>query len=242
MANAAPRLLTRPELAAAFDVHPLTVTKWEAAGLPITERGSRGRPSKYSLPAVVAWFIQRELQARNVGDGTRLDPLHERALLDRRRREMVEFDLQVKRGEFVPREEFLRVYETHVLQARNALRALPSRALDRLNLSRSAAAVLAEMIDQVLEELADRRTQEEVDGEHNGDAEGRQDHAGDQTLLAPTSSNGTRANGNGHAGPYPAHAGARAIGPGAARGVPSTPGPADRDPGRAPLVALTVTG
>jgi hypothetical protein len=39
-------LVTRRELAARLGVHMQTVTKWEREGLPIAERGRRGRPSR----------------------------------------------------------------------------------------------------------------------------------------------------------------------------------------------------
>jgi phage terminase Nu1 subunit (DNA packaging protein) len=144
------------ELAQAFGTHALTITKWQASGLPIAERGSRGRPSRYRLPDCVQWFIRRELHARGVGNGHRLDPLVERAALDRQRRETLEFDLARKRGEYVRTRDAERLYSGHVLEARNQLRAIPSAARHRLNLSRDAAAVLAELIDTALEELAVR--------------------------------------------------------------------------------------
>lgn len=94
------RVLTRAELAAAFACHMQTVTKWERAGMPIARRGSRGRPSQYSLPDVVAWFIERELAARGA-PGSAISPLQEKALLDKARREEIALRLQIRRGELV---------------------------------------------------------------------------------------------------------------------------------------------
>ena len=61
------KLFTRSELAEAFGVAKLTITKWAAAGLPVADRGGRGRSSRYNLPAVVAWEIERRVQARGGG-------------------------------------------------------------------------------------------------------------------------------------------------------------------------------
>lgn len=54
-------LVTRPQLAAICGVSPLRVTKWAAAGLPIAERGRRGREYRYDVAAVMAWRRAREL-------------------------------------------------------------------------------------------------------------------------------------------------------------------------------------
>jgi phage terminase Nu1 subunit (DNA packaging protein) len=186
----APRLLTRREIAEAFNTHMQTITKWEAAGLPIAERGSRGRRSRYALPAVVAWYVNRESQARGVGNGA-LDPLHERALLDRQRRQALEFDLAKKRGDFVPLRAVELRWSRRIIEARNQMRGLPSRARQRLNLSLTDASVLADMVDQVLGELAD--TAPAMD-EKESDAyvgNGYGDHGGDTEGLARSSANGT---------------------------------------------------
>lgn len=57
--------LTRRELAAALNVHMQTVTKWEREGLPVAERGRKGKPSRYSELEVRAWLQAREEAARN---------------------------------------------------------------------------------------------------------------------------------------------------------------------------------
>jgi phage terminase Nu1 subunit (DNA packaging protein) len=148
-------LLTRHELAQAFDVHIMTPVKWQEAGMPVAERGSKGRPSRYSLPAVVSWFIQRELRARGIDNGAALDPLRERALLDRSRREAIDFELARRRGEYLLVRDVELMHARQIIAAKGQLRAIPSRAAQRLNMGRAGAAVIAELVDCALEELAD---------------------------------------------------------------------------------------
>lgn len=70
------RLLTRREVAAAFGVSPLRVTKWTAAGMPVVGRGGPGKESRYNLADVVAWRIEVEIQRRLAA---RADGLEEQA-------------------------------------------------------------------------------------------------------------------------------------------------------------------
>lgn len=154
-----PSLLDRKALAAAFGTHRQTIVKWEQAGMPIAERGRRGRPSRYALPAVVAWFVARELAARGV-DGAALDPTAERALLDRRRREEVEARLARTRGEWLLRTDFQRVLGKAVTEIRAKLLAAPrawALALTKAATERGPAGVeqaLMARVREILEALA----------------------------------------------------------------------------------------
>ena len=149
------RLLTRPELAAAFGVHPITVTKWEQAGLPIAERGSRGRASRYSLKDVMDWRVRRELRAHGIGDESngRLDPLAERALLDRARRKEVEHRLAVQRGEYVGVAEVEGRWLAIVTAVRERMLSLPATALQRGIIRPDREDDLIGLVDEALAEL-----------------------------------------------------------------------------------------
>lgn len=153
----APQLLTRTQLAGAFAVHPLTITTWGEQGMPTAERGTRGRASRYALPAVVQWYISRELEARGIPTGARLDPLHERALLDKRRREAIEFATAIKQGEYVKARAVELRWTSRIVIARDYLRGLPSRFKLRIpNLTSSDLGIIAEEIVHALNELADQ--------------------------------------------------------------------------------------
>lgn len=60
-------LVTRRELAERLDVHMMTVTKWERDGLPIAQRGRKGKPSLYSEVEVRAWLQARDEAAETAG-------------------------------------------------------------------------------------------------------------------------------------------------------------------------------
>lgn len=150
--------LTRKALAVAFGTHPQTIVKWESAGMPVAERGGPGRPSRYGLPEVVAWYIRRELAARGI-DPAALDPTTERALLDRRRREEIEQRLAKLHGEWLPRTEFQRVLSRVVHEIKAKLLAAPrawALGLVKAALGGPAAveAFLTVRIRDVLEALA----------------------------------------------------------------------------------------
>ena len=152
-------LVTRKELAVAFDVHEQTVTKWERDGMPIAERGTRGRPSRYRLPEVVAWYVNRELKARGVGvDLAALNPQAERALLDRRRREEVDLKLGVRRGQLLDAREVERATFEVARTIRDGVQNIPHRLSHELAAETDPAKVharLAEEIDNALTKIAD---------------------------------------------------------------------------------------
>jgi hypothetical protein len=72
--------LTRRELAAAFGVHMMTVTKWEQDGMPTAVRGRKGKPSVYRESDVRAWLDAREASAQKTGQ---VDVAQERARKER---------------------------------------------------------------------------------------------------------------------------------------------------------------
>ncbi len=150
----AARDLTRQELATAFAVHPMTITKWEAAGLPVAARGSRGRASRYSLPAAVRWFIDRELAARGGGDAGAADPVTERALLDRARRVDLERRAAEAAKALIPVAEVEQRWGAIATKVRDRLLALPARLVSR-GVAHADARLADAEIRAVLEGLAD---------------------------------------------------------------------------------------
>jgi len=124
------KLATRRELAAALDVHMQTITKWERDGLPIAERGSRGRPSRYSLEAVRAWRAAREEAARKV-DGP-LDPIQEKAARDHWQAELARQTHEIRHKTLLPAADVERAWAAEVAAVRAKLLALPTTYSDRI--------------------------------------------------------------------------------------------------------------
>lgn len=134
MANrkAGPRpndLLTRVDLADALNVHPMTITKWERQGMPIQERGRRGKPSMYSESAVRSWRAERDEAARNGGI---LDAVQERARKDRAQSLLAEQTLAIRARDLVPKDEVERAWSAEVAAVRTKLLAWPSTLSNRV--------------------------------------------------------------------------------------------------------------
>ena len=111
----------------------------------------------YALPDAVRWYVHRELSAHGVANGDRLDPATERALLDRRRRETIEFTTAIKHGEYVKARDVELRWARRVVTARDHLRSLPAALRLRMgHLSRAEEAIVAEVVEESLCELADQ--------------------------------------------------------------------------------------
>jgi phage terminase Nu1 subunit (DNA packaging protein) len=152
-----PKPLTRTELAAVYGVHPLTITSWQEAGMPVHQRGARGRASVYSLPDVNAWWLTRELGARAAGHGNGhgpLSPQAEKAALDRARRQELEHRLAKLKGATMPVREHEQQLIALVVQARTAFLALHSKLAHRFALSRDVVLGIDQEVRQILEDLA----------------------------------------------------------------------------------------
>jgi len=155
-------LVTRKGASELFGVSMMTITKWERDGFPVHTRGSRGRPSMYAMPDCIRWFSEREVRARG-GEGSQTrSPQEQRALLDGKRTEELELRIQLRRGELVEADEAARDLATVATATKSRLRRIPDAEADRLvgachgraNCRPAVRKVLAEAIDQALQELA----------------------------------------------------------------------------------------
>ena len=151
-------LLKRRALAAAFDVDVQTILKWERAGLPVT-RGTPGRPSVYRLTECVKWFVEREVRARGGNGSSSLNPLEQRALLDRTRREEIELRLAVRRAELIEAADVDRAWAAIVLAVRERILGLASTALQQGVVAPDQEAALDRLLRDALVELATQRDQ-----------------------------------------------------------------------------------
>lgn len=123
------RLLTRKELAEKLGVVQDTVTKWEQAGLPVAEPGSRGIASMFSLAAVKRWKRDREKAAQQNGT---VDLVRDRARKERAQAELSEQMIAVRAGELVPRSEVEEVWSKEIAAVRSKLLAWPATLSDRV--------------------------------------------------------------------------------------------------------------
>lgn len=150
-------LITRRDLAVLHKVNPMTVTKWEQAGMPCAEVGRRGTPSLYSPSDVKAWLAARE---RNARTGDAVDLTAARARKEQADAELKEQALKARAGKLLEASEVEATMDQMVTAIRTRLLALPASAAERV--ARAATkggadgveAALDEAVGQVLKELA----------------------------------------------------------------------------------------
>jgi len=134
-------LITRRELAARLGCHMQTITKHEREGLPIAERGRKGKASRYREVDVRAWLAMREAAATAVGY---LDMMQERARKERAQAILAEQTFSMRARELLPREEVERIWGAEVAAVRAKLLAWPTTLADRVH-----RAALVEGVDGV---------------------------------------------------------------------------------------------
>lgn len=156
-----PGLKTRRELAELMGLNMDTVTRWERAGMPIVERGGRGRPSFYDPEAVRAWLKERDAAARASTNGP-LDPTQEKARRERWQAMVARQTYLMRKRALLPAEEVEREEAARVAAARAKLLQVPTAYADGLHrtaLVEGAAGLekaLRKMVNEVLAELARR--------------------------------------------------------------------------------------
>lgn len=151
------KLLTRKEVAKAFDVHPMTITKWEQDGMPVAVRGSGGRASKYDKRKVAEWKAARDLAAQTPGA---VSVQQERARKERAQAILAEQTYQSRGKELLPRDEVKRVMASRAMAIRTKLLAWPTTLADKLHRASTLDGVagveraLNDAVHDVLVELA----------------------------------------------------------------------------------------
>lgn len=150
-------LMTRRDLAERLAKHPMTITKWESEGMPVAQRGGKGRASRYREVDVRAWLSARA-EAANVSG--LVDVAQERARKERAQAALAEQMFQVRSGELLPRIEVERVWDAEVVAVRSKLLSIPPTFAERVYQAAVSEGIggvermLAVSINEVLFELA----------------------------------------------------------------------------------------
>lgn len=127
-------MVTRRQLAQVLTVHMQTVTKWEMEGMPIAQRGGKGRPSFYDEAAVRAWRIRREeAAAANAAGAGQLNPTQEKARRERAQAQLAEQTFQIRMRDLLPRAEVERMWSGEYAALRAKLMSIPSTLADRVH-------------------------------------------------------------------------------------------------------------
>jgi P27 family predicted phage terminase small subunit len=122
--------ITRRELAQRLAVHMMTVTKWERDGMPIAERGRKGKPSAYREADVRAWLSARETAAAKSG---LVDVAQERARKERAQATLAEQSYKARERELLPAAEVEKVWNAEVQAVRAAILATYTTRADRIH-------------------------------------------------------------------------------------------------------------
>lgn len=152
-----PTTLTRRELAEALGCHMQTVTKWEREGLPIAERGRKGRPSRYDEVAVRAWLAEREERAQSP---QALDLVQERARKEHWQALLAEQTFRVRERKLLDADEVTKTWGAVVTAIRARLLTVPTSYADRIHRATTldglpgVERVLRDVMHDVLHELA----------------------------------------------------------------------------------------
>jgi phage terminase Nu1 subunit (DNA packaging protein) len=168
------QLLGRTQLALAFGVTPLRITKWAADGMPVVDRGGRGRQSRYDLAAVVDWRVRTQVQAITGGAGADGEPLNlgqERAALAQVQRQRIAMDIKAKEGDLLPADEVRRVVGGAFHAVRARLLALGQSVAERCAVASQTGtaavqAVIDDAVHEALAELAEARDMDETADRH----------------------------------------------------------------------------
>ena len=132
----------------------------------IRHRISRSQLQPHREDGKTVWYDAPLALEIILGGGEGLDPRVEKARLDKARADMQELQLAIKRGEVAEISAIARAWAAIVLTAKEAIRSIPAAATVHIpGFTKPMARKLAELIDATLTELADARTDGDLDGD-----------------------------------------------------------------------------
>lgn len=155
--------VTRQEVADLFGVSHTTVDAWLKRGLPVIQRGSKGKAWVINTAEVSAWLEQRAKESGG-SDNTDERELKRRKLAAETAK--VELELARVRGEVVPLKQLERALANTFAEVKTNLRSVPSRVATAIIGEESETrikAVILKEIDQALEVLGDLDLEEPDD-------------------------------------------------------------------------------
>lgn len=150
-------LVTRRELAQRIGIHMQTVAKWLEEGMPVADRGSRGRAAKFRESDVRAWRAARETAAKRTG---LVDVAQERARKERAQAMEAEQRVAIRAKNFLPAVDVERAWAFEINAVRTYALAIPATQADRLTRVATlegvsgVEAVLIEIVHALLGELS----------------------------------------------------------------------------------------
>ncbi|QJB57466.1 terminase small subunit [Pseudodesulfovibrio sp. zrk46] len=152
------QIVDRAHLAAALSIAENTVLARVREGMPVLQRGRRGKPWQFDLAECVVWDRDRAIRkATGVVKGDETEAQLKRRLLEARVKGE-EIEAARKASEIVPVDEVESAVIAAFTEVRQAMLSIPDRAALRLMAAEDETAikeVLREEIDLALHALAD---------------------------------------------------------------------------------------
>lgn len=152
------QVVDRKTLAIALGVAEPTVLARVREGMPLLQRGSRGKPWKFDLAECVAWDRERAVRkATGIVHGDETDAQLKRRLLEAQVKK-AEIEAAGQAAEVVPVEEVEAAMVSAFTEVRQSMLSIPERAALRLLAAEDETAVkdiLREEIDLALHALSD---------------------------------------------------------------------------------------
>jgi phage terminase Nu1 subunit (DNA packaging protein) len=142
--------MTRPQLAAAFNVSEMTITRWERDGMPVARRFTRGRSTLFSRAGVEKWRDSH--QVSDQPDGVKLTIA--KARLADAQREKVELDNAERQLQLLPRDQIVREVAALMKGLTAQLRSLPRRAVQTGAINGDQVVGLEELVREILIEIS----------------------------------------------------------------------------------------
>jgi phage terminase Nu1 subunit (DNA packaging protein) len=124
--------LSRNDLATLLGTNPGTISKWEAEGLPVAVKGGQGTPSKFRMPDVWRWGLDRERARASGSTDPAMNLPVERAKLSRIQTQLAQQKFRKAEGELLEAHEIGRTWSLIVLAIKSKLLALATTVADRI--------------------------------------------------------------------------------------------------------------
>jgi phage terminase Nu1 subunit (DNA packaging protein) len=176
------KLVSKSELCLFWGVTAPTIDAWVGKGMPVAEKGGRGKPYKFNSAVCFDWRIEheRELLSQAAQHSPTADLNNE---INRHKLRKAKLDADLAEGRALPAEEVIAGWEAVVALFKRRIRAIPSKIAPRLSAVKTTVerqAIVSAELDNALTELSEaepvevRESDDTFDGDlfgYDGEAE-----------------------------------------------------------------------
>lgn len=162
-----------------------------AQGLPVLQRGSRGKDWAFDGAAIVEWVRQQE--AAKLGDtGEKLDPDQAKARKDQAQAELAELELAKRRGALIEVAKVEAMMAGDYAFTKQRMLAMPSKVAPLLSVITEPAEIQAILYREVSDSLNELAAANDVDERELGRLDAAGPEEGEAAASATAESDGER--------------------------------------------------